>query len=408
VKRYYIGVDWGDRLHQVHVGDEEGKKVKEVKVQESPEGLAEIGRWLDERRAEGIELWAAIEKPAGRIVDFLLDHGVEVYPVNPKAVDRERDRYRMSGSKSDAFDAYVLAEFLRTDHVHLRALRPSSEKAQELKLLSRDQRRVGRHKTRLLNQLITTLKEYYVRPLEVFEDLETEIALDFLQQYPTPAHLSALKRKQFNRFVTTQHHLSKQRCEELWEKLQKPQLGVPEHVVRAKAQLLEVLIEQLRASIKAVKIYHHKVESFFAASPAAEFAKTLPGGKSGTLVAAIWAELGDAQGRWESSRHLQAEAGAVPVTKASGKSRVVHFRFACNKHLRYTMYWFSFVSLNQSEWAKLYYRGQRDKGHSHPQALRALGAKWLKIIFVMWRDHTPYDENYHLANIARQKMRQAA
>jgi transposase len=408
VKRYYIGVDWGDRLHQVYVGDEEGEKVKEVKVQESPEGLAEIGRWLDERRAEGIELWAAIEKPAGRIVDFLLDHGVEVYPVNPKAVDRVRDRYRMSGSKSDAFDAYVLAEFLRTDHAHLRALRPSSEKAQELKLLSRDQRREGRQKTRLLNQLTTTLKEYYVRPWEVFEDLETEIALDFLQQYPTPAHLSALKRKQFNRFATTQHHLSKQRCEELWEKLQKPQLGVPEHVVRAKAQLLEVLIEQLRASIKAVKIYHHKVESFFASSPAAEFAKTLPGGKSGTLVAAIWAELGDAQGRWESSRHLQAEAGAVPVTKASGKSRVVHFRFACNKHLRYTMYWFSFVSLNQSEWAKLYYRGQRDKGHNHPQALRALGAKWLKIIFVMWRDHKPYDENYHLANIARQKMRQAA
>jgi transposase len=408
VNRYYMGVDWGDRLHQVYVGDQEGKKVREMKLQESPQGLAEIGRWLDEKRAEGFELWAAIEKPAGRIVDFLLDHGVEVYPVNPKAVDRVRDRYRMSGSKSDAFDAYVLAEFLRTDQAHLRALRPSSEKAQELKMLSRDQRRVVRHKTRFLNQLTTTLKEYYARPLEVFDDLEAEIALDFLKQYPTPAHLSALTRTQFNRFATKQHHLSKQRCEELWEKLNKPQLAVPEHVVRAKAQLVEVLIEQLRAAIKAVKIYNHKVESFFASSPAAQFAKTLPGGKSGTLVAAIWAELGDAQGRWESSRHLQAEAGAVPVTKASGKSRVVHFRFACNKHLRYTMYWFSFVSLNHSEWAKLYYRGQRDNGHSHHQALRALGAKWLKIIFVMWRDHKPYDENYHLANIARQKMRQAA
>ena len=408
MKRYYIGVDWGDRLHQMYIGDDEGKKVREMKVQESPEGLAEIGRWLDERRAEGIELWAAIEKPAGRIVDFLLDHGVEVYPVNPKAVDRVRDRYRMSDSKSDAFDAYVLAEFLRTDQAHLKVLRPSSEKAQELKMLSRDQRRVGRHKTRLLHQLTTTLKEYYARPLEVFEDIETELALDFLTRYPTPAHLGALKRKEFNRFATKQHHLSKQRCEELWEKLQKPQLAVPEHVVRAKAQLVEVLIEQLRAAIKAVKIYNHKVESFFASSPAAQLAKTLPGGKSGTLVAAIWAELGDAQGRWESSRHLQAEAGAVPVTKASGKSRVVHFRFACNKHLRHAMYWFSFVSVNHSEWAKLYYRRQRDKGHSHHQALRALGAKWLKIIFVMWRDHKPYDENYHLANIARQKMRQAA
>ena len=275
-------------------------------------------------------------------------------------------------------------------------------------MLCRDQRRVVRHKTRLLNQLTTTLKEYYPRPLDAFENIETEVALDFLTRYPTPAHLSALKRKEFNRFATQQHSLNKQRCEELWEKLQKPQLAVPEHVVRAKAQLVEVLIDQLRASIKAVKTYHHKVESFFASSPAAQLATTLPGGKSGTLVAAIWAELGDAAGRWESAGHLQAESGAVPVTKASGKSHAVLFRFACNKHLRYSMYWFSFVSINNSEWAKLYYRGQRDKGHNHPQALPALGAKWLKIIFVMWRDHKPYDEQFHLANIALQKMRQAA
>src|SRR5215475_8235360 len=176
VKRYYMGVDWGDRSHQVYVGDEEGEKVREMKVQESPEGLAEIGRWLDERRAEGIELWAAIEKPHGRIVDFLLDHGVEVYPVNPKALDRVRDRFRMSQSKSDSFDTYVLAEFLRTDHAHLRALEPNSAQAQELKMLSRDHQRLMRQKTRLLNQIGITLKEYYPRPLEVFGDLESKIA----------------------------------------------------------------------------------------------------------------------------------------------------------------------------------------------------------------------------------------
>src|SRR3989442_13865760 len=98
-----MGVDWGDRLHQVYVGDQEGKKVREMKVQESPEGLAENGRWLGEKRAEGFELWAAIEKPQGRIVDFLLDHGGEVYPVNPEAVDRDRVRNRMSGSESAAY-----------------------------------------------------------------------------------------------------------------------------------------------------------------------------------------------------------------------------------------------------------------------------------------------------------------
>jgi len=331
-----------------------------------------------------------------------------VYPVNPKALDRARDRFRMSQSKSDSFDAYVLAEFLRTDHVHLRALQPDSEQAQELKLLTRDHHRLGRHKTRLLNQIEVTLKEYYPRPLEVFSDLESQIALDFLQRYPTPRALAELTRRNWNRFAQREHRLGEQRCKELWEKLSQPQLKIPEHVVRTKAQLLLVLVIQLRSLAEAVKNYSDRVESFFASMPAAKFVKTLPGGKSGTTVPMLWAELGDAKSRWQSFRHLQAEAGGVPVTKASGKSRVVQFRFACNKLLRYASYWLSFNSLNRCEWANKYYRDQRRKGHSHPQALRALAANWLKIIFVMWRDHQPYDENLYLANIARQQMRQAA
>jgi transposase len=408
LQRYYLGVDWADKSDQLYVADESGRKIKEMEVQQTPEEMAELGRWLDESRSHGIELWAAIEKPHGRIVDFLLDHGVVVFPVNPKALDRARDRFRMSQSKSDGFDAYVLAEFLRTDHAHLRALEPNTAEAQELKMLTRDHQRLGRQKTRLLNQIGITLKEYYPRPLEVFEDLETKIALDFLKAYPTPQALSKLTRRGWNRFAKREHHLSEARSNELWENLDKPQLAVPQHVVRAKAKLLLALVMQLEASLKAVNSYNEEVESFFAAMAAADIAKTLPGAKSGTTVPTIWAELGDAQNRWNSFRHLQAEAGAVPVTKSSGKSRVVQFRFACNKHLRHAMYWFSFNSLSRCEWAKKYYWDQRAKGHSKHQALRALGAKWLKIIFVMWRDHKAYDENYHLANIARQKMRQAA
>ena len=408
MKRYYVGVDWADEFHQVWVSDAEGNKVAEMTVEQSPQGMGEFGRWLHERQAEQIELWAAIEKPQGRIVDFLLDHGVVVYPVNPKALDRARDRFRMSQSKSDSFDAYVLAQFLRTDHVHLRALEPDSEQAQELKMLTRDHHRLGRHKTRLLNQIEVTLKEYYPRPLEVFSDLEAKIALDFLEQYPTPRALSELTRRKWNCFAKREHHLGEQRCKELWEKLSQPQLKIPEHVVRAKAQLLLVLVAQLKALAQAVESYSEEVQRFFASMPAAKLVKTLPGAKSGTTVPMLWAELGDAKSRWESFRHLQAEAGAVPVTKASGKSRVVQFRFACNKLLRYASYWFSFNSLNRCEWANKYYRDQRAKGHRHPQALRALAAKWLKIIFIMWRDDKPYDENYHLANIARQTMRQAA
>lgn len=408
MERFYLGVDWADQFHQVWISDFDGKKVVEKKVTQNVEGLAEFGRWLDEQRAKPIELWAAIEKPQGRIVDFLLDHGVEVYPVNPKALDRARDRFRMSRSKSDGFDAYVLAQFLRTDHSHLRALKPNSVQAQELKLLTRDQQRLGHQKTRLLNQLTATLKEYYSRPLEVFADLETQIALDFLKQNPTPDDLSKLTRRQWNRFAKREHHLGAERAQELWEQLNQPQLTVPEHVVRAKAHLLRVLLGQLDPLRKAVKSYEERIKSFFGSMPAAELFKGLPGAKTGTIIATLWAELGDAKSRWESFRHLQAEAGVVPVTKTSGKSRVVQFRFSCNKIMRHAAYWLAFVSLNRSEWANHYYRDQRAKGHSHHQSLRALGAKWLKIIFVMWRDHKPYDENYHLANIARQKIRQAA
>lgn len=407
VKRYYLGVDWAEEFHQVWVSDPEGKKVVEMKVLQQPQAMSEFGAWLHQRKAEEIELWAAIEKPHGRIVDFLLDHGVVVYPVNPKALDRARDRFRMSQSKSDSFDAYVLAEFLRTDHAHLRALEPNSAQAQELKMLSRDHQRLMRQKTRLLNQIGITLKEYYPRPLEVFGDLESTIARDFLKAYPTPQALSKLNRRGWDHFAQRDHHLSEARSTELWEKLAKAQLSIPEHVIRAKAKLLLALVVQLEALLPEVESYSDEVERFFVSMPAAELVKTLPGGKSGTTVAKLWAELGDANNRWQSFRHLQAEAGEVPVTQSSGKSRVVLFRFACNKHLRHAIYWFSFNSLRRCEWANKYYREQRAKGHSHPRSLRALGAKWLKIIFVMWRDHKPYDENYHLANIARQKMRQA-
>lgn len=408
MQRYYLGVDWADRSHQLYVADEGGRKIKEQEVQQTADELAELGRWLDESHSQGIELWAAIEKPHGRLVDFLLDHAVVVYPVNPKALDRARDRFRVSPSKSDSFDAYVLAEFLRTDHAHLRALEPDSAEAQELKMLTRDYDRLGRQKARFLNQIRITLKEYYPRPLEVFEDLETKMALDFLKAYPTPQALSNLTRRGWNRFAKRDHHLSEAHSNDLWDKLNTPQIPVPAHVVRAKAKLLLALGVQLVASIKAVNNYSQEIEDFFGAMPAAEIAKTLPGAKTGTTVPTIWAELGDAKSRWKSSKHLQSEAGTVPVTKSSGKSRIVQFRYACKKQLRHAMYWFAFNSLKRCEWANRYYRDQRAKGHSNHQALRALGAKWLKIIFVMWRDHKGYDDNYHLANIARQRMRQAA
>jgi transposase len=404
--RYYLGIDWADTEHAVWVEDDQGAPVLQRPVPHTPEGFAEWGRWLDEQRAAGVELWAGIERPDGRVVDFLLDHGVVVYPINPKALDRARDRFRMSRAKDDPFDARVAASFVRTDHPHLRPLAPSSPAAQELKFLTRDYGRLVRQQTRLLNQLTVTLKEYYPRALELWEDLTTQRARAFLALCPTPEAAARLTAKPWQRFARA-HRLGPEDAAALWGILQRPQLPVPAQVVRAKARLLQALLAQLDATLQGVADYRKAIAAFFGRLPAAEVATTLPAGH-GVTVPALWAELGDAPGRWASWAHLQAHGGAVPVTVRSGKHQFVGFRYACNKRLRAALHQFALSSLQHSEWARAYYDRQRDRGHQHNHALRALGAKWLKIIYVMWRDHVPYDETRHLAAMARHQLRQAA
>src|SRR5215831_15439466 len=209
--RYYLGVDWADQTHAVRVVAVDGSKIAAHTVPHTAEGLSEWGRELDQWRAQGVELWAAIERREGRVVDFLLDHGVRVYPVNPKALDRARDRFRQSGAKDDLFDARVLADFLRTDHAHLQALEPSSEAAQELKLLTEDYQRQVRQQTRLVNQLTNTLKAYYPRGLEIAE-LTTALAREFLQAYPTPDTVTSLTARQWQRWARA-HRLSEARTQ---------------------------------------------------------------------------------------------------------------------------------------------------------------------------------------------------
>src|SRR5438094_5738767 len=290
--RYYLGVDWADQTHAVWVVEEHGTKITARTVPHTAAGFSEWGRELDEWRAQGLELWAAIERPDGRVVDFLLDHGVAVYPVNPKALDRARDRFRQSGAKSDPFDARVLADFLRTDHAHLRALQPSSDAAQELKLLAEDYQQHIRQQNRLVNQLTATLKAYYPRALEVTE-LTTALAREFLQAYPTPEGVAVLTARQWQRWARARR-LSEARTRALWDVLQQPQLPVPAHVVRAKARLMLTLVAQLTPVVAAVGAYREAIEDFFASMPAAQWVRTLPIGNHGIMAPTLWARLGDA------------------------------------------------------------------------------------------------------------------
>src|SRR5207302_6165611 len=158
---------------------------------------------------------------------------------------------------------------------------------------------------------------------------------------------------------------------------------------RAKARLMQSLVEQLTPVVAAIAQYRTVIDDFFARMPAAQWARTLPIGKRGITAPTLRARLGDAPGRWESFRHLQAQAGAVPVTKRSGKQRVVHFRFACDKSLRHVVDQVAFLSLLSSDWARAYCDRQRPRGPSPYQALRALGRTLLKLSFGMCHRPAP-------------------
>jgi transposase len=400
---YAVGVDWAGEKHDVCVLGQDGRTILERTFDETVDGFSEFGRLLDEWSQQGVQLVACIEKPEGLIVDLLVDHSVRVYPINPKSLKRAREVHRASGARDDRFDAFVLADFIRTHHQTLRAIEPNSPEMAELKILTRDRHQQVRHRSRLLTQLRNDLKAFYPRPLEAFDDLKTPVFRDFLKLCQTPQDLEKLTRTKWLRFAK-RHRLSKARTDELWRQLKTPQLAVPEHLTRAKAVSVQALMRQLEVVLDAVEDYRKAIELFFDGLPVAEVARSLPGGQSGVTVPSLWAELGDGKRRWESFRHLQATAGSVPITDNTGKTKqhAAFFRFACNKRLRYYADWLAYFSLSQSEWAKDYYDQQKTRGKTHRRALRALAAKWLKIIFVMWRDQVPYDENLHLANIYRQ------
>ena len=337
MSRWYLGVDWADREHAVWVEDEQGTKVVSRTVAHTGAALVEFGRWLEEQRAQDVELWAAIERPDGGVVDLLLDHGVVVYPINPKALDRARDRFRMSHAKSDPFDARVRAGFLRTDQGHLTPLQPSWGAAQELKLLTRDCQRLVRQQTRLRNQLIATLKAYYPRPLELFPDIHTPTARSFLRTFPTPEAVTPLRRPAWRHWVRIQHV---KHAEDLWTTLQAPQVPVPAHVVRAKSRLLRVLLTQLEATPAAVDGYREAIADFFAAMPVGDWARSLPGGPHGTIVPTLLAELGDAPGPLAVGESPAGAGGDGPGHEPQWETPrgrvsvgVQHAPAACRAHL---------------------------------------------------------------------------
>ncbi len=401
--KHVVGIDWASREHAVCVLDEAGTVRARFTVAHTAAGIGDLRRQL---AAFGppAALPVAIERPSGLLVDALVEAGHPVVPIHPNALKASRPRYSAAQGKSDPGDAFILADLLRTDGHRFHALRPDSDETRALRALVRTRDDLVAERIALANQLRALLESFWPGAAVIFADVDSPIALAFLNRYPTPQSAEHLGEKRLGAFLAREGYCGRRPPAELLERLRIAPIGFAADaeceakglLVRALVSVLEPLVAQIQKLSAAVE---HAVTQHCDGAIVTSFPR------AGRVNAAqILAELGDDRARFSTHDQLAAEAGVAPVTYSSGKHRAVAFRYACNKRLRRAVTCFADNSRHQSPWAAAVYRRARDRGCDHPHAIRILARAWIRILWRCWQDRLTYDHACHrnarLLNVA--------
>jgi transposase len=340
----------------------------------------------------------AIETSSGATVERLLEAGYAVYPINPKAAKRYRERKAPSGTKSDHLDAWSLADALRLDGHTWRPLKPNDPATAELRLLCRDEIALIEQRTALICQLRAALKEYYPIVLKAFDDWTLRSPWAFIEAFPTPQALTKAGKRKWEKFLHT-HNLYRpatyQKRLDLFA--QAEAFCGSRATTNAKNMLAVALAGQLRVLQSHLDKFRNKIAELFAKHSDHDVFGSLPGAGE-KLAPRLLAELGDDRERFDSHEALQCHAGTAPVSYQSGQVNRVYFRRACNTVLRHTVHLWANLSRAKCPWAEAYYQKKRKEGQSHACALRCLGQRWLKILWKMWQTKVPYDAELHQGN----------
>ena len=391
----FAGLDWGAAAHAVCVVDGAGAVVARFTVAHDAAGLAELIRRLARLSPAPAALPVAIERPSGLVVDALLDAGHPVVPIHPNVVKACRPRYRAAGGKSDPGDGYLLADVLRTDGHRFRPLAPASDEIRALRARVRTRDDLVAERVALANRLRALLESFWPGAAAVFAAIDSPIALAFLRRYPTPESAARLGERRLTAFLAQHGYCGRRPPAELLARLRAAPAGlVGEAEAEAKGELVRALVAVLAALVGEIARLTARLEHAVADLPDGRIVMSFP--RAGRVCAAqILAELGDVRARFPSEAQLAAEAGVGPVTHASGKSRAVTFRFACNHRLRQAITCFADNSRHASAWAAEVYRRARARGCDHAHAIRILARAWVRVLWRAWTDRRSYDPTAH-------------
>jgi transposase len=389
----FAGLDWASRTHALCIVDAQGHVVERSEITHDAAGLAELKRRL--RRFGSPP--AAIERPSGLLVDTLVEAGFTVVPIHPNVVKASRPRYRSHGGKSDASDAYLLADLLRTDGHRFTALRPQGDEILALRALVRGRDDLVAARVQLANQLRSLLESFWPGAGAVFADIDSPIALAFVERYPTPESAKALGPKRMAAFCAQHAYCGRRSAEDLLARLHEAAPAVcAELEMEAKGELARCLARTLRSVVEQIRLLSSRIEHHVASLDDGKILMSFP--RAGRICAAqLLAELGSVRERFLSDEHLAAEAGVAPVTYESGKSKAVVFRWACNHRLRAALTCLADNSRHANAWAAHVYAKAKARGCDHPHAIRILARAWLRVIWRAWTDRKTYDPAQHRA-----------
>jgi hypothetical protein len=393
--RLFVGDDWAEDHHDVEVMNEAGKVLAKRRLPEGVAGMARlhelVGQHLGED-ADGAQVVVGIETDHGPWVAALVAAGYTVHAVNPLQASRYRERHGVSGAKSDSGDAHMLTDMVRTDAHQLRAVAGDSAEADGVRVLARTHKTLIWERTRQVQRLRYQLREYFPAALEAFDDLDAADALELLGKAPDPARAARLTRAQVSAVLKRARRRDiPGRATAILTALRGEQLGQPAALTAAYAVTVRSLIAVITVLNEQVKALQGQVGENFGRHPDAEIYRSQPG-MGAILGARVLGEFGDDPHRYADGKARRNYGGTSPITRASGKKKVVAARFIHNDRLVDALNAQAFASLNASPGARALYDDLRARGIEHNDALRRLANRLVGILHGCLKTRTLYDE----------------
>jgi transposase len=390
----FVGDDWAEDHHDVHLMDETGARLASRRLPEGLAGIGEFHQLLARHADEPDQVVIGIETDRGLWVTALVAAGYQVYAINPLAAARYRDRHHVSGAKSDAGDAKLLADLVRTDRHNHRRVAGDSADVEAVKVLARAHQNLIWIRNQHTNALRSALREYYPGALDAFDDLHDRDTLAILGRAPTPiqaAGLSVSKIRSALKAAGRQRNLDA-RAQEIQTALRTGQLTTPAAVTAAFAASTRAMVGIIAELNRQITDLETELATHFETHPDADIYHSLPG--LGVILGArVLGEFGDDPNRYTDAKCRKNYAGTSPLTVASGKKRAVLARHVRNRRLYDAIDQWAFCALNSSPGARAYYDQRRTAGDLHHQALRALGNRLVGILHGCLRHRTHYDEH---------------